>query len=394
MPDLRLSHLLFPGRICARPGVRTIRHLKSASASSSLWTAPAAGLIIGGIAAIVILAVLFVVVGADRVIETLLAADPALVAATFGLALCWLIAWSLMLRTVLGSLDVDLSVTTSFLVYSGAVFANNVTPFGQAGGEPVAAALISQASGSRYETGLVGIASVDVLNVVPSISIVFLGVGYYATTAAIGERLEVVAVTVAVALIAAIVTAIGLGWRYRRVVVDRLPSAVGGLAGRLDRFDAATVEAGIADRLQNFFEDIERVGTSPGGWPPRSALAFRLAVPGGRTHGRVRRRRSRGGTGGPAFRRPAGVRRGRDPPRRARRNRGGVRGAARPDDRCSGIGGHRCRARVPRRRLLDADGDRRRVGVGARRPDGPVAATDRNSATFIWGAATSDVIHG
>jgi len=81
----------------------------------------------------VILAVLFVVVGADRVIETLLAADPALVAATFGLALCWLIAWSLMLRTVLGSLDVDLSVTTSFLVYSGAVFANNVTPFGQGG---------------------------------------------------------------------------------------------------------------------------------------------------------------------------------------------------------------------------------------------------------------------
>ncbi|ACM56822.1 lysylphosphatidylglycerol synthase transmembrane domain-containing protein [Halorubrum lacusprofundi] len=233
------------------------------------------GLIIGGIAAIVILAVLFVVVGADRVIETLLAADPALVAATFGLALCWLIAWSLMLRTVLGSLDVDLSVTTSFLVYSGAVFANNVTPFGQAGGEPVAAALISQASGSRYETGLVGIASVDVLNVVPSISIVFLGVGYYATTAAIGERLEV-AVTVAVALIAAIVTAIGLGWRYRRVVVDRLPSAVGGLAGRLDRFDAATVEAGIADRLQNFFEDIERVGTSPG----RLAAAVGLSLSG------------------------------------------------------------------------------------------------------------------
>jgi len=233
------------------------------------------GLIIGGIAAIVILAVLFVVVGADRVIETLLAADPALVAVTFGLALCWLIAWSLMLRTVLGSLDVDLPVTTSFLVYSGAVFANNVTPFGQAGGEPVAAALISQASGSRYETGLVGIASVDVLNVVPSISIVFLGVGYYATTAAIGERLEV-AVTVAVALIAAIVTAIGLGWRYRRVVVDRLPSAVGGLAGRLDRFDAATVEAGIADRLQNFFEDIERVGTSPG----RLAVAVGLSLSG------------------------------------------------------------------------------------------------------------------
>ncbi|PAU84656.1 TIGR00374 family protein [Halorubrum salipaludis] len=233
------------------------------------------GVVIGGIAALAVLAVLFVVVGADRVIGTLRSADPTLVAATFGFALCWLVAWSLMLRTVLGSLDVSLSVGTAFLVYAGAVFANNVTPFGQAGGEPVAAALISRVSGSRYETGLVGIASVDVLNVVPSISLVFLGVGYYATSAAVGERLEI-AVGVAVALIAAIVSGIALGWRYRRVVVDRLPGAVGAVAGRLDRFDAETVEAGIANRLRNFFEDIERVGTSPG----RLAAAVGLSLAG------------------------------------------------------------------------------------------------------------------
>ena len=233
------------------------------------------GLVIGGVAAIAILAVLFVAVGADRVVDTLLAADRGLVAATFGLALCWLLAWSLMLRTVLGAVDVDLPVATSFLVYAGAVFANNVTPFGQAGGEPVAAALIAKVSGSRYETGLVGIASVDVLNVVPSISLVFLGVGAYAATAAVGERLGV-AVAVAVALIAAIATAIALGWRYRRAIVDRLPAAVGGLLGRLRRFDAAAVEAALATRLENFFADIERVGTSP----RRLAAAVGLSLTG------------------------------------------------------------------------------------------------------------------
>ncbi|MDZ5812329.1 lysylphosphatidylglycerol synthase transmembrane domain-containing protein [Halorubrum sp. AD140] len=233
------------------------------------------GLVIGGVAAIGILAALFVVVGADRVVDTLRAADPALVAATFGLALCWLVAWSLMLRTVLGSLEVDLSVSTSFLVYAGAVFANNVTPFGQAGGEPVAAALIAKVSGSRYETGLVGIASVDVLNVVPSISLVFLGVGAYAATAAVGERLGV-AVGVAVALIASIVTAIGLGWRYRRTLVERIPPAVGGILGRLRRFDAAAVEETLAARLRRFFDDIERVGTSP----RRLAAAVGLSLAG------------------------------------------------------------------------------------------------------------------
>ncbi|WP_280587980.1 lysylphosphatidylglycerol synthase transmembrane domain-containing protein [Halorubrum sp. Boch-26] len=233
------------------------------------------GVVIGAVAAVGILAVLFVVVGAGRVVDTLRGADRGLVAATFGLALCWLLAWSLMLRTVLGAVGVHLPVATSFLVYAGAVFANNVTPFGQAGGEPVAAALIAKVSGSRYETGLVGIASVDVLNVVPSISLVFLGVSAYAATAAVGERLEV-AVAVAVALIASIATAIALGWRSRRAIADRLPAAVGGAIGRFRRFDAAAVEEALAARLRNFFEDIERVGTSP----RRLAVAVGLSLAG------------------------------------------------------------------------------------------------------------------
>ncbi|OYR62654.1 flippase-like domain-containing protein, partial [Halorubrum ezzemoulense] len=142
-------------------------------------------LILGAGGAVLLLAVLFVVVGVDRVVDALVRADPALVAAAAGLGLCWLAAWSLMLRAVLGALDVEMSVPTAFLVYSGAAFANNVTPFGQAGGEPVAAALISKVGEARYETGLVGIASVDVLNVVPSVSLVFLGVGSYAATTAV-----------------------------------------------------------------------------------------------------------------------------------------------------------------------------------------------------------------
>jgi len=217
-------------------------------------------LILGTAGAVVLLALLFVVVGVDRVVDALAAADPVLVAATAALGLCWLAAWSLMLRAVLGALDVEMSVRTAFLVYSGAAFANNVTPFGQAGGEPVAAALISKVAAARYETGLVGIASVDVLNVVPSVSLVFLGVGSYAATTAVGDRVAV-AVASAVALIAAIVTAIAVVWRYRVAVVDRVPGAIGPFLGRFDRFDAETVEAGLADRLGNFFADIERVGT-------------------------------------------------------------------------------------------------------------------------------------
>ncbi|WP_281195683.1 lysylphosphatidylglycerol synthase transmembrane domain-containing protein [Halorubrum sp. F4] len=220
-------------------------------------------LLLGSIAAAAVLGILLYLVGAGEVVDTLRSADPTFVAATVGFALCWLAAWSLMLRTVLGSLDVSIPVVTSFFVYAGAVFANNVTPFGQAGGEPVAALLISKVSDCRYETGLAGIASVDVLNVIPSLSLVFVGVGYYATIAAVGERLET-AVTSAVVLVGGIVVAIAVVWRYRETLSDRVPGIVAPWVGRLGRgrYDAASLESDLAGRLDRFFADIERVGTN------------------------------------------------------------------------------------------------------------------------------------
>ena len=219
-------------------------------------------LLLGSLAAVGVLAVLFFLVGVGEVLDTLFAADPRFVAATVAFALCWLVAWGLMLRTVLGSLDVSIPVHTSVLVYVGAVFANNVTPFGQAGGEPVAALLISKVSECRYETGLAGIASVDVLNVVPSLSLVFVGVGYYATTAAVGDRLGT-AVASAVALVGGVVVAIAVVWRYREAFIARLPALMAPWIGRLGRgrYDAAALEADLTGRLDRFFADIERVGT-------------------------------------------------------------------------------------------------------------------------------------
>ncbi|ELY63932.1 lysylphosphatidylglycerol synthase transmembrane domain-containing protein [Natrinema versiforme] len=219
--------------------------------------------LIGAFGAIAVFAVLVFIVGARSILDSLLSAQPSLVAATFALALCWLAVWSLMLRTVLGTLGVEIPLGKSFLVYAGAVFANNVTPFGQAGGEPIAALLISKVSNSRYETGLVGIASVDVLNVIPSISLVFVGIGYYGTTAAVGERLET-AVGSAVVLIGAVLLVMGLVWRYRDRIIDRLPAVIAPRLGRLglERFDSETLEADLADRMGRFFENIERLATN------------------------------------------------------------------------------------------------------------------------------------
>ena len=234
------------------------------------------GLLLGAFGAIAIFAVLFFAVGARDVVDALRSAAPSLVLVTFVLALCWLAAWSLMLRTVLAALGVDVPAGKAFFVYAGAVFANNVTPFGQAGGEPVAALLISKVSDARYETGLAGIASVDVLNVVPSISLILLGVGYYATTAAVGDRLET-AVGSAVALIGVIVLAMAVGWRRRDAIVDRLPAALAARIGRFGftRFEPEQLEAELTDRLERFFENVERVATDR--WRLSTVVGLSLA---------------------------------------------------------------------------------------------------------------------
>ncbi len=227
------------------------------------------------VGAIAILAGLLFLVGGRRVLDTLTSADPSFVAATVGLALCWLTAWSLMLRTVLGTLRVAMPAGKSFFVYSGAVFANNVTPFGQAGGEPITGLLISKVSDARYEAGLVGIASVDVLNVVSSVSLVLIGISYYAANFALGDRL-VTAVASAFSLIAVIVIAMLAAWRYRYPLVDRIAGTIASVLTRLrpKRFDVASVEAIIEERMDRFFDHIERMATNRRGL----AVVFGLSL--------------------------------------------------------------------------------------------------------------------
>lgn len=219
--------------------------------------------LIGIFGAVGVFAVLFFLVGGRSILESLSGADPTLVAATFAFGLCWLLAWSLMLRTVLVTLGVDVSLAKSFLIYAGAVFANNVTPFGQAGGEPVAALLISKVSSARYETGFAGIASVDVLNVVPSLSLVLVSVGYYATNFAVGDRLGT-AVGSALASVFGIAVLLLLAWRYRRALVEWTAGAATAVVDRFgtDRGDSADLEGEVRERASRFFDHVERVATS------------------------------------------------------------------------------------------------------------------------------------
>ncbi|MFB6168298.1 MAG: YbhN family protein [Haloferacaceae archaeon] len=227
-------------------------------------------------AAVAVFAALFLLVGVDDVLSVVAGADPGTVGVVVLSTVLWLAAWGVALRVVLGVLGVDVSVPTAFFVFAGAMFANNVTPFGQAGGEPITALLISRVADTEYETGLAAIASVDTLNFVPSIAFALFGVAYFATEVALGaNRNLVVAAAVVVALAVAVPGVVYLGWSRRYELESR---AVGLLvpltrrvARRLPRVPVPT-EAGIESRIDGFFRAIERVAAD------RESLAAALAL--------------------------------------------------------------------------------------------------------------------
>jgi len=147
-------------------------------------------------------------------------------------------------------------------VYAAAVFSNNITPFGQAGGEPVSALLISEAADSEYETGLAAIASVDALHFVPTIGFSLVGFTFViAGTVRLGRNLLFAAGAVAVLAVALPVGSY-LGWRYRyelEAAVVRLLTPVVRAVGRLVPGRSAPTSAAIEERIERFFLAIDRV---------------------------------------------------------------------------------------------------------------------------------------
>jgi len=147
--------------------------------------------------------------------------DLRFLAVILGVGLLWLSSWAMALRTVLDALGVQVSVVEAVTLYASSAFANNVTPFGQAGGEPFSALLIARATGFEYERSLAAVASVDSLNFVPSIVLALGGLVYYLTTFAVSDDLLGVLALV-VALAVAVPVALVFAWSNR----DRVEAGV------------------------------------------------------------------------------------------------------------------------------------------------------------------------
>jgi len=220
--------------------------------------------LVGFLAAAAVLGGLLWFVGVDRIVSALSALDPRVLAVVLLVGVAWLFSWGLALRRVLDALDVVASPWDGFLLYSSAAFANNVTPFGQAGGEPFSALLISRATDSEYESGLAAIASVDTINFVPSIVFSLVGLGYYVARFAVGD--SVLLVFGGVLALAVGAPSLGyLGWRHRGRLETNLAGVVHPVWSAIGRHVPGVSvprRAAVRRRLDGFFRSIERVASN------------------------------------------------------------------------------------------------------------------------------------
>jgi uncharacterized protein (TIRG00374 family) len=149
-------------------------------------------------------------------------------------------------------------------VFVAAVFSNNVTPFGQAGGEPVSALLISTAADTEYETGLAAIATVDTVHFLPSVGYAIVGFTFVAAGAVqLTRNLAFAAGAVAVLAVGIPVAAV-LGWRHRdrvqAAIIRGVAPVLAALSNIVPRWSPPSA-ASIEERIEGFFSAIERIAT-------------------------------------------------------------------------------------------------------------------------------------
>mgnify|MGYP006287493063 CR=1 FL=1 len=181
------------------------------------------------------------------------------------LAILPLVVWGVALRSILQELGVQVGLFRATALLVASVFFNNVTPFGQLGGDPPSAVLIGHVTGSRIETGLAGITSLNVLN---RLAGVVLGIVGLVTLLGPFGPVEGPWVEAALGLsLSGIIFAI-LVWLYanRWVVAAIIGPIVAGLAVRTARLlpgvtppEATHVRA----RVDAFVALMERIGSAP-----------------------------------------------------------------------------------------------------------------------------------
>lgn len=188
------------------------------------------------------------------------------------------VIWGAALRFVLTRLGARITLPAGVLLFATTVFWNGVTPFGQLGGDPPGGLVVSHVTGTRAESAIAAVTTVNALN---HVAVVLLGGTGAVWLAVGGRRLPGLgdALGSAAAVLLALVVLGVIAWPRRDALGAAAAmhlAAIGiTIAARLHILPTPTT-ADVERRVQGFVEAIERLA----GDPVRLVAVFGLGVAG------------------------------------------------------------------------------------------------------------------
>lgn len=120
--------------------------------------------------ATILLVVLVAVIDPEKGLETMMSADLSVLGAAFVLANSVILVNSIVWREVLKGIGVPLSYTETVRLVLANTFINNITPFGNTGGEPIIAYYISKRFNLNKGRAFSAVLTADIINFSPLIT--------------------------------------------------------------------------------------------------------------------------------------------------------------------------------------------------------------------------------
>jgi uncharacterized protein (TIRG00374 family) len=170
------------------------------------------------------------------------------------------LVWSFTWYRVFQRTGINASYWESVKLQSAGAFLNNITPFGQAGGEPLMAYIVSSNKDASYEKALSSVLSSDILNMIPPFTFVFGGAVYILFFHSI-TNLVVQAVYMALIVLLFGGLFVYLLWFKAGKIEAFTLKAAESISSKIGRGEKIVEK--FEKRLQNFEKSIGKMGEDP-----------------------------------------------------------------------------------------------------------------------------------
>jgi uncharacterized protein (TIRG00374 family) len=213
---------------------------------------------VGFVVAAILVYLLGFAAGWDEIAVALRGARPRWLALACLSTFLGLVAWGKAWQVVLAVIGIEVRFRRLIVTYFAATFANYVTPFGQAGGEPFIAYVLSQDTGASYEDSLASVVTADLLNLLPFFNFAAVGLAVLVFRARLPGAVRPLAFGLT-ALAIAIPALVYVCWNYRDAVEAAVLRLLSPIARRTERL---SVE-GARERIERFYASLERLAAEP-----------------------------------------------------------------------------------------------------------------------------------